>query len=343
MYLFVILLNCFVVAHTWNLSSFELDFNVVNHVNVVRNRAILSVPRVSESQRVTLLEAPWPEKTSRIRQVTAFPRNTIQPIDDCTSVQSAVSSDDDTKGRLYVLDQGFNNCEPKIIVYDLRNNKKISDTTLSGILPNQLHTIIIDTASPYGTRAYIGDAGDSSLIIYNANNRHWWKAELSPPPGLKLINVPSYDMVISALKNQPKLYLTSFDSDKLFSLSLIDLRNFEGPVAIYCDKPDFNAITLSITTEGSKLGRSVGLTVDVRNGVYYYLPSDYACMRWDSRQPMRAESHDVVLQSADKLPDVKQIFTDSQNQMWVLLGATNTDGFHCLLLRRPNYLPIIYS
>lgn len=105
---------------------------------------------------------------------------------------------------------------------------------------------------------------------------------------------------------------------------------------------EYNATTLSTHLEGSKLGKSVGLTVDLRNGVYYYLQHDYACMRWDSRQPMRAESHDVILQSADRLPSVKQLFTDYQNQIWALLGTQSQNGEHCLQLRKPNYLPVLY-
>lgn len=52
----------------------------------------------------------------------------VQTVGDCSTVQSAVSSDDDSRGKLYVLDAGFNICEPKVIVYDLRTNKKVRKT-----------------------------------------------------------------------------------------------------------------------------------------------------------------------------------------------------------------------
>lgn len=49
-----------------------------------------------------------------------------QKLYDCSSVQSAISVDlDKFRGHLYVLDGGYDNCQPKIIVYDLKTYKYV--------------------------------------------------------------------------------------------------------------------------------------------------------------------------------------------------------------------------
>lgn len=77
-YISVFCLFSLSIVHCWDLSSFGLDSVIVNHVNVVRNRAILSVPRLNQNQNVTLLEAPWPEKNMKLYKVSVYPKNTIQ-------------------------------------------------------------------------------------------------------------------------------------------------------------------------------------------------------------------------------------------------------------------------
>lgn len=112
---------------------------------------------------------------------------------------------------------------------------QITDTALSGVSPSRLHSIVVDTASPQGIRAYIGDPGDGFMIVYNANNRHWWRANLAIPSGPRINYIPTYDMVMSMSRNEPKLYITSEETDKLFSLTLSEIRSFENPAAVFCD------------------------------------------------------------------------------------------------------------
>lgn len=101
-------------------------------------------------------------------------------------------------------------------------------------------------------------------------------------------------------------------------------------------KIEFNATTVAVKLEGYKLGKSTALAADNWFGVYYFLPQYCVCVRWDSRQSILAESHDVILQSADTLPTVQQIFTDKQRQVWALIGSRSQLGFHCVMLRNFN-------
>lgn len=334
----IIIVLLFSFVHSWDLSEFGTNVTV-SHVTMYQNRAFLCVPRESTKQNITLLETLWPENDKAIKSsVKVFPATHLQESETCKNIQSSVSTVADTLGRLFVLDRGWGLCQPKVMVFDLRTGQKITHSELTGVPNSQLHTIVVDIVSLYGTRAYIGDPGDGHLIVYNYKDRHWWRVYLSPPPGTFITSVPSYDMAMSTSMVVPVLYLTADTTDKLFSIQLANLRNFAGPAAIFSDTTEFNATTIPVKLEGSKLGKSTALAVDSHNGVYYFLPRDYACVRWDSRQLMAAESHDIILQSAHTLPYVHQIFTDKQKQVWALLGSRNQFGSYCIKLRNYNFL-----
>lgn len=50
-----------------------------------------------------------------------------------------------------------------------------------------------------------------------------------------------------------------------------------------------------------------------------------------SRKPLGAEGHNVLLQSFELLPDVTQLFSDQQGNVWALLNKTTTfDNTHFL-------------
>lgn len=46
-------------------------------------------------------------------------------IDNCKNLLSVICSDTDTLGRLYLLDKGFGQCPPKIVIYDTTLRKKV--------------------------------------------------------------------------------------------------------------------------------------------------------------------------------------------------------------------------
>lgn len=49
----------------------------------------------------------------------------FQIINKCDNLQSAICSDADSLGKLYVLDKGFGHCPPKIVVYDTVFHKQV--------------------------------------------------------------------------------------------------------------------------------------------------------------------------------------------------------------------------
>ena len=82
---------------------------------------------------------------------------------------------------------------------------------------------------------------------------------------------------------------------------------------------------------GMKLGPSRGLVSDIWGGLYYFLPRDHAAVRWDTRYPLAAEFHAVLIQSPMTLPTVSHLFTDSQCQVWAVVGQ------HCVKIQKYHF------
>lgn len=89
---------------------------------------------------------------------------------------------------------------------------------------------------------------------------------------------------------------------------------------------------LQVEKRGKLLAPPKGMVAD-KQGLYYCVPRDFVCLRWDTRLPLVAESHQVLLQSAELLPKVHQLFFDLQKQLWALTDKTNET--QCVRIRRP--------
>lgn len=95
---------------------------------------------------------------------------------------------------------------------------------------------------------------------------------------------------------------------------------------------------LQAVAVGFLLGPTQGLVAD-KQVLYYCLVRDYACVRWDTTFPLVAENHQVLLQSAERLPSVYQLFLDFQRQPWALTEFNNSSGTHCVRVNGQTLFP----
>ncbi|KAJ9577611.1 hypothetical protein L9F63_005798 [Diploptera punctata] len=313
----------------WDLSSFAPNDSPIGQVVVWRNRAFISLPRYKPgSVKATLIETLWPDNTyySQISRrkilsqaVTtlnrAYPRGnlTLQKEGHCQSLQNVTALDvDSMRGWLWVIDSGNAICWPKVVVYDLRSNEELWRTDLETLNTTVLISIAADpVVGTCGPRAYVGARNIAFLIVIERNR--WWpvyldviklKSELTPDPVVESI-------VLS--RREPLLYLTAPDTDLMFSFNLSAIRSLPCPSKNV-------VIRQPVSFLGYKLGPSRGLVMDLWSGLHYFLPRDYATVRWDTRRPLSAESHSVLLQSYKRLPEVTNMFVDPQWQVWAVVG-----------------------
>lgn len=123
----------------------------------------------------TLIEATWPENMMSIKP-KVFPneKRFQQLTGKCRNVLSAQVTDIDSKGRLWLLDNGSMTCEPKLIIYDLLyRNEEVQMQTFNNLKDKSFAGIIVDPIVSLNNdiRAYLSLHSQDYLLIYSFNER----------------------------------------------------------------------------------------------------------------------------------------------------------------------------
>ncbi|XP_068084330.1 uncharacterized protein [Anabrus simplex] len=293
----------------------EVGGRPVRRVAVWRTRAFLCVPRSDDEDAeapATLLEAVWPEKGSI---PSSYPNFDMQEVGNCFAFQSVVALDVEApRARLWVLDAGGHGCEPKLVIFDLINNKELLHIELTDTPGKWLSSLVVDSTGSLAPRAYIGDSGRGGLLVYSLRDRRWWQLDLKDA-GTPVI---AWDLALS--RREPLLYITSPDTEMMFGLNLIDLRRNHAP-PVYDSRPV--AETASVQVLGRKLGLSAGLAMDHRAGLHYFLLRDSSVVRWDTRRPLSPEAHSVAFHSTELLPVTAHLFVCPHRQVWAVVSTEN--------------------
>ncbi|XP_015116476.1 uncharacterized protein LOC107040770 [Diachasma alloeum] len=310
---------------SWDFSQCNVSDDVtIWKFAVWRNRAFFAVPRWGDNSRChpTLLEAPWypdqPPELSLLHPphstVSAYPSVEIQASGNlCTNLISIVGVDVDNRGRLWVLDSPESTrCPAKIVLFDLRRNEEICRDNLRGIAKEGLRNLLVDpVVGPRGYRAYIGDPGDNSILIYNIDHtglRTWWTVKLRPP-----VDHPKIISTDLAICRKNQLFITGGNFLDLFSVNLELLRSEHSQALV---PPQ----TTNTTYHGIKMGVSSGLLCDPKGGLHYFLVTEHASVRWDTKHDLKAGSHAVLLQSEQAL-SLTDYRMDAQRNVWGLVNA----------------------
>ncbi|XP_050432595.1 uncharacterized protein LOC126840723 [Adelges cooleyi] len=334
------------VASDWNVTEhYGLHGGVrLSDVVVWRNRAYACVPRLDGRQPVTLLELPWPEVADPTAAADPTrnwrPRKTFradqQKLRHCQHVQSAVAVDlDKIRGHLYVLDAGYEECQPKVVVYGLKAFKTVQLAELGGANVSDMSTLAVDARPLKGeTRVYIGSRRGGYITVFDPGEGGWHRISLSSLDGEN--EVPVEFLAVSKL--QSLVYFTSALSHSLYSASLRDLRNLTSYVKPGVKSGDTIPGELPVRCEGTKLGISRGLYVDIQGGTNYVYARDFAAVRWTPSMGLSAEKHTVMLQSRDQLPAVVKICADNTYlQVWAINGKPNADHRYTVKINTLNF------
>ncbi|XP_011144827.1 uncharacterized protein LOC105186380 [Harpegnathos saltator] len=317
------------VSYSWNVESLNIPDNVVIWKYAVwKNRAFLAIPRAINEEKdryvPTLVEVPWPKINSlmsdaNIATVPFSKKGSSKRR--YTALTSVTGLDVDPRGRLWILDApDKNGYWPQIVIHDLkRNDRLVSSTTLINVSPKHLKTLITDPfESQWGSCGYVADAGDEMIVVYCLGEGKWWKLRMTHGP--EVPRVYSTNLAIS--RKHSILYMTGYHTHDLFSINLENIRTSQA----LC-RTDIQNVT--VTWLGNKLGSSVGLFCDSKDGLHYFMPLDRASVRWDTKSPISAESHSVLVQSND-IPCITDYIMDAQKSIW---GLVNSD---CSGVTKPN-------
>ncbi|XP_017755153.1 PREDICTED: uncharacterized protein LOC108547235 [Eufriesea mexicana] len=288
-----------------------------------RGRAFLAIPRWQKNgivnNGVTVYEAIWPESSFlsvRISKVSSIDLHNKLINDGCR--RSVMDLHVDVRGRLWLLDVPENlGCPARVIVHNLkRNNQLVSSTDLTNVPTQNLRALVVDYS---GNKGYIGDPGDESIIAYIPEEEKWWRIKMIHGP--EVPRVFSTDLAIS-WKNST-LYLTGSNTLNLFSINLEEAWNDRNSSTYndVCRSISFKKWrNATIVWHGTKMGTSSGLFCDVEDGLHYFMSLERASVRWDTKLPLKAESHSVLVQNQN-CPCISDYAMDGQKILWGLINS----------------------
>ncbi|XP_065336617.1 protein yellow-like [Cloeon dipterum] len=164
----------------------------------------------------TLVSLPTSSASSASPKLTPVPSWDMHGEMDCNKIQAARGLEVDSIGRLWVLDNGSENCKSKLWTIDLVNNDH-TEVIHRFPFPFYYHYSINDLVldeTPNETLAYISWRG---VIVFSLERNQSWIVDT---PGIKV------DSIALSPKEEPRqLYLGKRYSNELYSISVSALRN----------------------------------------------------------------------------------------------------------------------
>ncbi|XP_065335184.1 protein yellow-like [Cloeon dipterum] len=167
---------------------------------------------------VTLVTLPTSSASSTPPKFTPFPSwdMHLNGKENCNKIHQAEGLQVDSVGRLWVLDQGnsVSNCSSKLWIFNLNNNETELIHRFS--IHDFMHDLVIDETQN-GTFGYITLISEPHILVFSLERKESWTVDTQ---GMEVSSI-----ALSTKKEPGTLYLSKYDSNELFSISVAALRN----------------------------------------------------------------------------------------------------------------------
>ncbi|KAL9702652.1 hypothetical protein quinque_006170 [Culex quinquefasciatus] len=305
-------------ATSWDLSSVGVEEFSLKHVSLYKSRAFLTI----EHANVTLVEASWPENKLGVRPRIISDRDG-ELNSGCEGLKKVIWTDVDPVGRLWILDRGDEQCNPKLLISSLifASSKEIrydfSDSS------RELHSIVVDPiqASDGDTRAFVTLENTDYLLFFSLFKQAVGKLQFEKKDFSRITPISLSEVTI----NQNRLYISDSLTGRLFSLPVKTIRQLTFPE----DDVQKMVMKTNVTYLGRLLGRASGLKLDLRDNLFYIIPRDGAIVKWKPGRALKAENHLVIFQ---REINVSQVILGGPGKTWAVASRIATDETmrHCV-------------
>ncbi|XP_065334695.1 protein yellow-like [Cloeon dipterum] len=207
---------------------FDPNYVYLRYMAVYGERLFLSLDK-NPGIPATLVWLPTSGTSTSPPKLAPFPSWHLHKKDNCDSIQFAKGMEIDPEGRLWVLDQGSDDCPSKIWIFNLLNNKiervhQFPNTVVSNSYSKRyLRDIVLDK-TPDDYLAYIAEYYSEHIIVYNRETDKSWSVKT---PGRKW-----FSLALSPNSEARQLYLIRYISNELYSVSVSELKNEGGSAAV---------------------------------------------------------------------------------------------------------------
>ncbi|XP_065336029.1 protein yellow-like [Cloeon dipterum] len=256
---------------------------------------------------VTLVSLPTSSASSAPPKLTPFPSWDMHGNGDCNKIEEATGLDVDSVGRLWVLDNGSDNCYAKLWTIDLSNNDQ---TKIIHVFPfrKSMHDLVLDE-TPNETLAYIAWWRERKIVVFSLERNESW---ILDTPGIRVMSI-----ALSPMEEARQLYVSNWSSNEVYSISVDALRNGTQTA---------NPELIGNWTTSKKPYR---MLMDNQGTMYAAFWWKNYTSSWNSSQPFQEQR---FYQAA--IPNTGLPFTfalDQNGNLWMMVFDVKTKPRHKLL------------
>ncbi|XP_065335857.1 uncharacterized protein LOC135936817 [Cloeon dipterum] len=185
------------------------------YMAVYGTRIFISLDQFYAGIPISLVALPTYSASIAPPKLTPFPSRNMHGKGDCDKIEEATGLEVDSADRLWVLDNGSEDCYAKLWIIHLSKNDQ---TEIIHVFPfkKSTHDLVLDE-TPNDTLAYIAWWGGKNIVVFSLKRKKSW-----------IMDIKEIDVISIALspKEEPRqLYLGKWKSTELYSISVAALRN----------------------------------------------------------------------------------------------------------------------
>ncbi|XP_065334613.1 protein yellow-like [Cloeon dipterum] len=266
-----------------------------HYIAVYGTRIFLSLNKYNINIPATLVSLPTSSASSSAPpKFTPFPSWEMNEYNrNCNRIQEAKGLEVDSLGRLWVLDQGSNNCNAKLWTIDLSNG---DDTKLihQFLVQKRMYDLVLDE-TPSETLAFLSQWGEQRITVFSLERNESW---IVHTPGIEFLSI-----ALSPKKEPRQLYLSKWNSEELYSISVAALRN--------------GTRTANPKLIGKWNSRPYRMLMDTQGIMYAAFMGRTYTSSWNTSQPFQEQRFYEVARQDTVLPFTLAL--DQNGTLWMTL------------------------
>ncbi|CAL8147985.1 unnamed protein product [Orchesella dallaii] len=285
--------------------EFKPENNVISGIKVFGSKIFLTVPRLRDGVPSTLNYVEFNRNEAAIVQplsspLIPYPSWEFQEVGNCSALQFIMSMEIDQFGRMWVIDAGRiniltdnpdNRCPPKLLLIDLNTDKVLKvhqfPSNVVSQTSNFLNDIVVGCKNKDECWAYITDAADSKLVIFNLKEDQSFSViheTMLADPEASVIPTLDGNFTFSTGINGIALSPMYSQFDRLYYRPLSSYKLFSVPTSVLQNAMNGERLADSqVTTYARSFGHLGGLAMDSVGNLYYGLYSNNSVAYFNSR------------------------------------------------------------
>lgn len=275
--------------------------SAINGIKLYNKRVFVTVPRLKEGVPSTLNEIVTSSGGSHV--LRPYPSWDMQTIGDCAALQNVQSMEIDLEaGHMWIVDTGYRNksalvqpidvCLPKIIIYDIVNNREIHRYTFPKLTVGYglfyLNDVVLSYHNGSARYAFISDTLDYKLVVYDYRmDTSYTYTHPSMQADQQYENITIANMTITGLITGINGIAMSPDFRYVYYSSVAGVGIYQIETSVLTSSQgNSGAFAAAVRHLGNKEWPGDGMAYGAKHNLYYSSLGNNAVYKWDIRHDL---------------------------------------------------------